>query len=246
MSLTKRNPTGTENLAMAPKLVLTALAVALLSPAALTAGGLPRVCLPVDGVTADNAKACTKLIAGAFGDRADRVELRENDEQWYALFSVNAAEVDLGKLDAAFKGGPFSVPRDKLRLFGHAVLEIDIGAASEEKLLTDLKALRNLTVEGAKRDKGVLFVTVIAPYPPHTGREVDEFGKVSFAKERFGVEKSDFGPKADPPAAPRDLPALAAMRAAAEKHGGTVKGVRLKLLGCHVQGGVVASDVKPK
>lgn len=45
---------------------------------------------------------------------------------------------------------------------------------------------------------------------------------------------------------PRDLPVFAELRVAIEKHNGALKGVRWKLLGYHVQGGVVASDVKPK
>ena len=235
---------------MSAKLLLSAVAaVLLLSPVPLLAGGLPRVCLPIDGVTADNAGACAKLIGTALGDKAEKIELRENDKRWYALFAVNAAEVDLGKLDAAFKGGPFSIPRDDLRLFGRVVLEVEIGAASEQKLITDLKATKNLTIEESKRDKGVLLVTVVAPsYPRQVGRETEDFGKVSFEKERFGAVKSDFAPQADPPAAPRDLPSYAGLRAVVEKHDGSLKGMRLKLLGCHVQGGlaVPTAVAKPK
>lgn len=234
---------------MAAKFSLSAVAIVLLlSPTPLLAGGLPRVCLPIDGVTADNADACAKLIGDALGGKAEKIELRENDKQWYAIFSVNAAEVDLGKLDAALKGGRFSIPRDNLRLFGQVALEVEVGAASEQKLLADLKAVKHLTIDESKRDKSVLSVTVVGPYPRHFGRETEDFGKVSFEKERFGAVKSDFAPQADPPAAPRDLPSYSAVRAVIEKHNGSLKGVRLKLLGCHVQGGLAIPDVpaKPK
>ena len=228
---------------MPGKFSLSAVAVVLLlSPTPLLAGGLPRVCLPVDGVSADSADACAKLIRDALGGKAEKVELRENDKQWYALFSANAAEISLDTLDTALKGSRFSIPRDNLRLFGQVVLEVEIGAASEQKLLADLKAVKHFTVEGSKRDKGMLFVTAVAPYPPHVGRETEDFGKVSFEKVRFGAVKSDFAPQADPPAAPRDLPSYAAVRAVVEKHNGSLKGIRLKLLGCHVQGGVAVPD----
>jgi hypothetical protein len=223
--------------------VVVAVAL-LLSPAPLVAGGLPRVCLPVDGVTADNAKACAKLIADALPGRAERVEQRENGKQWYALFSLNAGELDLVKLEAALKAGRFTIPRDKLRPFGEVVLEVEVGAAADAKVLADLKAIKNLTVTQSNRAGGVQVVTAVVPFPPHTGREVDDFGKEPFEKLRFGVERSDFAPQIVPPAGPRDLPVFADLRAAIEKHNGALKGMRWKLLGCHVQGGVVASDAK--
>lgn len=233
-------------IAVSGKFTLSAVAtVLLLSPAPLLAGGLPRVCLPVNGVTTGNANACAKLIGNAIS-KAERIELRENDAQWYALFSVNGSEVDLDKLDAAFKGSAFSVPRDTLRLFGGAKLEIEVAEASEQKLLTDLKAVKYLTIDATKRDRGVLSVTVILPYPRHTGREVEDFGKASFAKELFGAERSDFAPKADPPATARTLPTHADLRAVVEKHDGRLKGTRLNLLGCHVQGGILVPDATAK
>lgn len=231
---------------MTSKLFLSAATIVLLSPAALLAGGLPVVCLPVNGVTADNTKACAKLIRDALGDTAGKVELRENDQQWYALFSANAGEVDLGKIDAALKAGKFSIPHDRLRLFGRMTLEIEVGAAAEAKLLADLKGLKNLTVEETAGAKNVLLVTVAAPYPRHFGHEVEEFGKESFAKERFGAGNSDLGPRAVPPAAPRDLPSYAGVQAVIEKHDGKLKASRFKLLGCSVQGFIAVSDAKPK
>lgn len=220
--------------------------VLLLSPSPLLAGGLPGVCLPVDGVTAATADACAKLIGDKLGEKVERVRMRENDKQWYVLFAMNAAEFDLDKLDAALKGSRFSIPRDRTRLFCRMALEIEVGAAAEQKLLTDLKAIKHLTLEESSGGKSVLFVTVVTPYPRHSGREVEDFGTVSFEKERFGAVPSDLTPKADPPAAPRDLPTYGDLRAVVEKHGGSIKASRLKLLGCHVQGGLIATDAKQK
>lgn len=228
---------------MCGKLTLSVVAAALwMSPAPLLAGGLPRLCLPVSGVTADNANECAKRIAKVTGIKAEKVELRENNQQWYALFSVNCEQVTLSVLDTALKGSPFSIPRDNLRLFGQVVLEVEIGTAAEQKLLTDLKAVKYLSVGESQRDKGVLLLTVVMPFPPHVGAETAEFGKVSFKKELFGTVASDFAPKADPPATARDLPAYNGLRAIVEKHNGSLKGIRWKCLGCHVQGGVAVPN----
>ena len=88
-------------------------------------GGPPRLCLPVDGVTSATANQCADRIAQALGERAvGKVVVRENDKQWYVLFHYDAKRVTLAELDQALKGSAFSIPRDKLRLFGHVMLEI--------------------------------------------------------------------------------------------------------------------------
>ena len=93
---------------MSTKYSLSAVAAfLLLLPAPLLAGGLPRMCLPVNGVTADNANTCAKRIADALGKRAERVELRENEKQWYAMFHFNCEQVTLAELDTAFKDSPY-------------------------------------------------------------------------------------------------------------------------------------------
>jgi hypothetical protein len=240
------NPVEQEEQEMCARYSLTAVAVLLLSSSPLLAGGLPRLCLPVDGVTTDNAKDCAKLLADALGKQTEQFEVFQNDKQWYATFRFNREPVTLSELDAALKGSPFSIPRDKLHLFGHVTLEVDIAEASTQKLLTDLKAMKLVTVEKSKRDKGVLYVTVVMPYSNHFGGRIEEFGKVSFAKERFGAEPNDFGPRADPPATPRDLPSYAALRAVAEKHKGTLNGIRWECWGCRALGGVAVADASGK
>jgi hypothetical protein len=228
---------------MSAKLSLSAVAAALLlSPAPLLAGGPPRLCLPVNGVTAATADACGKRLADALGERAGKVELRESGKQWYATFHFNCEQVTLGELDAALKGSPFSIPRDNLRLFGHVVLEVKIGEAPVPQLLSDLKAVKHLAVEESRRDKGVLYVTVAMPYPRHTGGETADFGKRPVEKELFGSVAFDGSPRVDPPAAARDLPTYDGLRAVVEKHNGSLGGVRWKCWGCRVLGGVAVAE----
>src|SRR5262245_53234204 len=177
---------------MSAKLSLSAVAALLLSSAPLLAGGPPRLCLPVHGVTADTADACARRIADALGEKVSEIEVRANGKQWYALFSADADRLTLGQLDAAFKGSPFSIPRDNLRVFGPVVLEVEIDEATAPKLLADLKAVKHLRVDESKREAGVLRVTTATPMTRHFGREALEFGKRPIETELFGVEAYDF------------------------------------------------------
>lgn len=230
---------------MRVRIPLAAVTVVLfLSPAQLLAGGLPRLCLPVNGVTADNANACVKRVADALGAKGENVEVRENGKQWYVLFNYNGGPLALGDLDAAFKGSPFSIPRDNLRLFGYMTLEVEVGEAEVPKLLADLKAVKHLLVVESKWDMGVLVVRVAAPIPKHHGRETLEFGKLPVEKELFGTDPSDRTPGYDPPAAARDLPTHDGLRAVVEKHTGRLKEVRWQCVGCSVQGGVCVPPEK--
>ena len=55
---------------MSFRLSLVTLAIVLgLMPLELLAGGPPRLCLPVDGVTADNADECAARLASALKDK---------------------------------------------------------------------------------------------------------------------------------------------------------------------------------
>jgi hypothetical protein len=234
---------------MCAKSLTAVVAALLLSPAALLAGGPPRLCLPVNGVTADNANVCAKRLADALGDRVvGKVELRENDKQWYAMFHFNCERVALAELDAALKGSPFSIARDNLRFFGHVMLEVRIDEASEQQLLSDLKAVKHLTVEKSERGKCTFFVTVVMPYPKYFGRDTAEFGKTPVKDERFGAEPNDFAPRTTTPATASDLPSYDAFRTVVEKHKGSLSGVRWECWGCRVLGGVAVAEAsgKPK
>jgi hypothetical protein len=139
-------------------LTITAAAVLFLLPTHAWAGGPPLLCLPIDGATADNADACAQRVAAALGEGVDRAAMRQNDGQWYLTFHFNRDRVRLSEIDAALKGSPFSVARDKLRLFGDVILEVDVQGAAADKLLADLKTQKHVVVSESKREDGKLLV----------------------------------------------------------------------------------------
>jgi hypothetical protein len=224
---------------MARNLSIPAVVGALfLTGAQLMAGGPPRLCLPVDGVNSGNAEACTRRLTGALGDKVDRLELRQNEAQWYALFRL-ARDVRLSEVEAALAGSPFSVPRDRLRLFGHVTLEVENGAAKHDKLTGDLGALKYVSVGESDNGKGVLLVTVDMPYPEDAGRETAAFGRVPFARQAF--RRTDFSSgvatKSEQPASADTLPSYIAMRDALAKHDARLKDLRWSAnLGCRMLG----------
>jgi hypothetical protein len=220
-------------------------AVFLMIPAQLMAGGPPRLCLPIDGVTADNATMCAKRLADTLGDklwphsRPRGVEMRQNEKQWYAMFTPMQA-VKLSEIDAALKGSAFSVPRDKLRLFGHVILAVDNRSAPPKELMTELEAMEYVSVAESKRAKGLLLVTVDMPYPRHFGKQTTHFGSVPLSKEIFRRTdfSSDASTKNESPATSRDLPSFNALCAVVEKHNATLRDLSwsnrwaCRMLGC--------------
>src|SRR5688572_6220115 len=110
---------------------VAALAPSLLLPSRLIAGGPPFLCLPIDGVTPDNATACATLIDAklenlrwSHPEWSNGVAIHEQPSQPYMTFYMKE-DVRLSNIDAALKGSEFTIPRDRLRLFGHVILEID-------------------------------------------------------------------------------------------------------------------------
>jgi len=222
------------------KLAIPTIAIGLLlTPVQLMAGGPPRLCVPIDGVTAENAAQCAKLLAKSLGDEVDHVAVRQNEKQWYATFNFNREHVSLSDIEAALKGSPFSVPRDKLWLFGHVMLEIDPGKASLDKLVADLKGLKYVSVTESRRKDSLLFVTLAMPYPTYFGRRTADFAKTPISTESFG-ETFDDSPKVDRPAKVQELPSYAALRSVVEKHNASLKGLRWNCWGCRVLGSVAA------
>ena len=80
--------------------------------------------------------------------------------------------VKLSDVEAALDGSIFSVPRDKLRVFGHVTLEVKTRARPEE-LENDLAAMEFVSVGESKTDQDVLLVTVDMPYWRSFGAEMD-------------------------------------------------------------------------
>jgi hypothetical protein len=90
----------------------------------------PFLCLPVDGVTAENVEACTKLLNSKLEDKLFPhssklygVKLIERANQWYLAFYMDH-DVRLSDVQSALESTEFSIPQDRLHLFGHAILDI--------------------------------------------------------------------------------------------------------------------------
>ena len=101
----------------------------------LMAGGHPRLCLPIDGVTAENAEECTHLVLSALerplGD----------DEQWYLRVFFSRALI-LTQTEDALADSQLPFPHERLGLLGHFILEIDADTEMRDMLLADLAGRR--------------------------------------------------------------------------------------------------------
>jgi hypothetical protein len=209
-------------------MVPAALALSLIFPARLLAGGPPWLCLPLNGVTADNASACAELLTGKLADkvwhsgREPGIRIQPYKDDWYLNMYLNKY-IALGDIEAALAGSEFSVPRDRLRLFGHAILELNAREASQE-LLADLEALAHVSVAEQEAAEGRLLVTVDMPYPESkTGRERESVGWESFQRCDFS---SDQATRSEPVATAKALPGYDDFRKVVEKHGVTLNDIR--------------------
>lgn len=218
-------------------------AVLLLLPAQLLAGGPPWLCLPIDGVTSENVKACTDLLTSKLKTklsphvRQNRgFDLRQHSNQWYLTFYMGE-DVGLGEVEAAVKGSPFSVPRDKLRLFGHVILQIDARKATPKQLLADLEALDYVSVAESKDKEDLLLVTVDMPYPVENGgRDRETVGWDKFQRNDFASDQST---KSESPTTARKLPGYNAFRDLVAKHNASLRDIRWSTnYACRPHGGV--------
>jgi hypothetical protein len=162
---------------MSRKSLLAIVAVLLFSSKSAFAGGPPLLCLPIDGVTADSSDEATALLAerldkklfpgsGAYSD----VEIREHNGQWYAMLYMRE-DIALNEIDAALKDTEFSIPREKLRFFGHVVLEIDADQTAAKTLQHELEETSYVSVVETKSKDGHLHLTVEMPYPASDSRQ---------------------------------------------------------------------------
>src|SRR5262245_10044312 len=96
--------------------------VLCLAAAPLMAGGPPVLFLPVNGVTAENAEACAKVLkaklGSQFGSRSYDVKVLERSGTWQIAFPIEK-DVRLSDFTSALKGSPYSISVDELSLFGH-------------------------------------------------------------------------------------------------------------------------------
>ena len=206
-------------------------ALLALPTASVWAGGPPMLCLPIAGANSENADAVGQRVAAALGKGVDRASLRQNDGQWYLAFHFNRDHVRLAEIDAALKGSAVAVPRDRLRLFGDVILEIDIAQAATEKLLTDLTSIKHASVAESKREGDSLLVQLTLPAPVNEFRAPAEFGKVSFKNHTFQLDSA-----AGPAVSLNELPTYEVLRKVVEKHDGKLTGLRWNCWGCRALG----------
>lgn len=143
------------------KLTVTVVAVALLMlPAQLMAGGLPRLCLPINNVTSmKSADECSKQIADFFGKRIEGVTMQDHKGQWYATILLRQ-DVSLTDVYDALAGSSFSLPRERLTLIGPARLSIKVRTKFLEGFFSDLAKIEGLAIDEKSRDERGLLVTI--------------------------------------------------------------------------------------
>lgn len=155
-----------------------ALAIVLV-PAQLLAGGPAWLCVPIDGLTPANQERCTSLLGDAlegslftFDNGQPAIKIERHEDQWYATFHLKN-DVRLSEMERAFKGSPFSIPRDRLRLFGHVILEIQSSPTAVENVKDQLDALEYIAVSEVKPGGSLTEITIDMPYPTRMSRQSD-------------------------------------------------------------------------
>ena len=215
---------------MLRKPALFAVAAVVLFTSKVTAGGPPWLCLPVDGVTSENAKACSELLTAKLEEKLSQhagqekgVQIHKHKDQSYMTFYMGE-DVRLSDIEAALKDSGFSVPRDRLRLFGHVILVVDARATLRKALLDDLEALDHVSVAKSDDKRDLLLVTVDMPYPANHGRpERETIGWDTFQRDDFA---SDPSTKSAPSLTSRKLPSYQAFDAIIAKNSATLKDIR--------------------
>jgi hypothetical protein len=215
------------------------------------AGGPPMLCLPIDGVTAENVDECTKLLAAGLenklfpgSDDFRPIEVREFGRQWYVTFFF-IADVALSDMEAALKGSSYSIPRDRLHFFGHVVLEIDAGATLPKDLLASLDALEYISVGESDTKENRMQLTVDMPYPKQDLRRVPH--AVNDDKFQWNNLSSDLSAKSQASATAEQLPNYSVFKAILAKHEAKLHDIRWTTANaCRVVGGVAANNADGK
>jgi len=211
--------------------VVGVVAAFVLMPAAsVWAGGPPYLCLPLEGVNSANVQKCTELLnarlAGKFFEQGNwprGVKISQRAGEWYLAFYMGS-DVRLSDVTGALEGSGASVPMDRLRFFGHVILEIEAPAKSRPALLTDLAALGCVSVAESKTGKDHLLVTLDMPYPVENGRsDLDSVGWVSFERNDLSSDKTR---RSESPATAEKLPGHRAIGDVVKKHNASLKGIR--------------------
>ncbi len=218
----------------------------LLLPARLFAGGPPWLCLPIEGVTADNVKACTETLTTKLESKLWQqpgqyrgIRIQQDRDQWYLEFHMGE-DVALHEVEAALKGSGLSIPRDKLRMFGHVVLEIDAHTTPTKDILTALAAMDHVSVAKSENKDDFLMVTVDMPYPVDydTNQRRGTVGWDTFHRNDLASDQST---RSEPPIMARMLPSYDSFRNLVAKHHAALKDIRWSTnYACRPLGGVTA------
>lgn len=229
------------------------VAVAFTSlPAGLMAGGPPFLCLPVDGVTSENSQAGTELLDSRLeklmwkhSRELQKARIVQRNGQAYLTFYMGS-DVRLSDIQAALDKTGYGVPRDRLRLFGHAILEISGNSAAHQQLLADLEALPFVSVSDSKFEQDVLVVTLDMPYPVEHGRADRE--SVGWDTFRRNDRSSDQAARSQESAATsHQLPSYKDFRNVVAKHEASLKDIRWSQnFACRALGGVAEPPSKAK
>jgi hypothetical protein len=218
------------------------IAATLMFPTLLVAGGPPRLCLPIDGVTADQVEACAKLLTEKLAakispDPYGGVRMHEYKDQRYFSFYMGE-DVRLSQIEAALKGSGFSVPRGRLRFFGHAVLEVETGDAQVNDMLSALEKVDHVSVDQSqlKHEKERLLVTVDMPYPVEDRPREERAGWETFARCDFSSDQST---RSEAPTTAEKLPDYGAFRDVLAKYNVSLTDICWDpQYACRPQGGV--------
>src|SRR5262245_35222638 len=150
---------------MCQKLSLVVAAALLLAlPTRLVAGGPPWLAVPIDGLKSENTKTITDLLTAKLKVKLyppevfRGVAILENERQPYATLFIKE-DIALRDIESALKGSGVSVPRDRMHLFGHVILEIDPKTASPNELLSALEKIDHVSVAKSENTDGRLLVT---------------------------------------------------------------------------------------
>jgi hypothetical protein len=226
-----------------------ALALSLLAPSRIFAGGPPWLCLPIDGITQDNASACTALIEAKLKDKLwmnpevrSGAAIHYDGSQAYLTFYMKE-DVSLGDIEESLKGSEFSIPRDKIRLFGHVILEVDTEKTPVKEVAAALDAMDHVSIAESDENNGKLLVTVEMPYPVVDNRPNPvDLRWDKFAKNDYNSVDSK---KSESPVGPENLPGYHAFRAVLARHGASLQDVRWNSnYACRALGCVSVSDTK--
>jgi hypothetical protein len=153
-----------------PCVPAAATVLLVLVPVPLLAGGPARLCLPIAGLTEENTGACADLLRTGLQKKLlpdaprDRIAFQHHHGQGYALLSLNwNVEVRLSDVEAALAGSPFSVPRDRLRLFGPVQLHLQADRTAQPGILDDLKQWKHAELQDSQQTDEQLVITMLLP-----------------------------------------------------------------------------------